>query len=315
MTATAVSGFTHTKASPKPVKPNPKGGIVAAIDGSPESLAALNTAFSLASNRKCDVQVVSVIPPFASYRFGAELDESEGQIDSLRINIRDVAVRKVIEKANPRCDWNYEIITGRVAREVVIAAEQRNAALIVVGKRAQNPLDRLLGGETTLDIVRMTSIPVLAVGDTSFSPRTIVAATDFSESSTKAARLGLQIVESPGTLYLLHVDPEVEPALEAYRVSERRHAPGDFSTLFNKQRESIQAPAGVAVECVTLSGKPADEIATFARSVSADLITCGPHGHNGLERFLLGSVSTSIVRNSKCAVLVAPPDISRRIGR
>ncbi len=316
MIATAVSrNTTDPKPGPPAIKARAAGGIVVAIDGSPGSMAALVPAFALASARKCAIQVVSVIPPFASYRYGTEIDESESQIESLRVNIRDVAVRKIIEKVSPSCDWSHEIITGRVAREVVLAAERRNAELIVVGRRAQNPLDRLLGGETTLDIVRMTSIPVLVAGPTPFPPKTVAAATDFSGTSTEAARLAVQFLGGHGTIYLVHVDPGAEPELEQYRLPERRHSPGDFSQLFDRQREAIHPPAGIDVECVTLCGTPAERIAEFAQSVSADLITCGPHGHSGLERFLLGSVSTSIIRNAKCGVLVAPTDTLRRPSR
>ena len=41
--------------------------------------------------------------------------------------------------------------------------------------------------------------------------------------------------------------------------------------------------------------------------VPADMIAAGSHSHGLLERFLLGSVSTALVRNASCPVLVVPP--------
>ena len=293
----------------------PPGGIVAAIDGSPRSLAALNAAVELASARNCPVHTINVIPPFASYAFGAELDESPNEVESLRFNIREVAIRDLLAKVRLQNDCTNEVVSGRVAREVVAAAERRLADLIIVGKRRQTPPDRFLGGEMTLEIIRMTSIAVLAVEAEHFSPKTVIAATDFSTSSTRAARLAIDLLCEKGKLYLVHVDAATDPELDEYMALERRHVRGDFSSLFREQLDDIGVPVGVNVETVTLSGKPAPQILEFAAKVGGDLIACGPHGRSGLERFLLGSVSTAIVRNSKCATLVVPPDPRMRGNR
>lgn len=159
-----------------------------------------------------------------------------------------------------------------------------------------------------LDIVRMTSIPVLAVDKPFRAPRRVVVATDFSPSTTRVARMALALAGDGGTMYLAHVDADTDVELDWRPARERRHFPGDFSRLFKNQVDEIRPGPQVSVETVTLSGKPADEIVRLAERTSADLIACGPHGHNGLERFLLGSVSTSIIRNSPCALLIAPRD-------
>jgi len=54
-------------------------------------------------------------------------------------------------------------------------------------------------------------------------------------------------------------------------------------------------------------GKPADEILQLASDVGADLIFIGSHGRTGVERLLVGSVSERVMREAKCAVLVARP--------
>ncbi|HEY4175469.1 MAG TPA: universal stress protein [Kofleriaceae bacterium] len=52
-------------------------------------------------------------------------------------------------------------------------------------------------------------------------------------------------------------------------------------------------------------GKAADEILQVAEELGADLILIGSHGKTGLERLVLGSVSERVVREAKCAVVVA----------
>jgi nucleotide-binding universal stress UspA family protein len=51
-------------------------------------------------------------------------------------------------------------------------------------------------------------------------------------------------------------------------------------------------------------GQPADMILTLATEYKSDLIVVGRRGMRGLERFLMGSVSTAVINNAKCDVLV-----------
>jgi nucleotide-binding universal stress UspA family protein len=61
---------------------------------------------------------------------------------------------------------------------------------------------------------------------------------------------------------------------------------------------------GVALETVTLDGKPAVEIVKFAQENTIDLIVIGTRGKRGLERLLLGSVAEQVIRTAPCKVLV-----------
>jgi nucleotide-binding universal stress UspA family protein len=51
-------------------------------------------------------------------------------------------------------------------------------------------------------------------------------------------------------------------------------------------------------------GQPADMILTLASEYKVNLIVVGRRGVRGLERFLMGSVSTAVINNAKCDVLV-----------
>ena len=59
-------------------------------------------------------------------------------------------------------------------------------------------------------------------------------------------------------------------------------------------------PAEVHVEW---SDNPAEAIARFARENSVDFVAMGTHGRSGLGQALLGSVATSVVRQSSVPVL------------
>jgi nucleotide-binding universal stress UspA family protein len=53
------------------------------------------------------------------------------------------------------------------------------------------------------------------------------------------------------------------------------------------------------------AGSPAREILKRASEIKPDLIVLGSHGHSGLGRFLLGSVSQKVVNEAPCSVRVA----------
>ena len=53
-------------------------------------------------------------------------------------------------------------------------------------------------------------------------------------------------------------------------------------------------------------GSPADMIVSSAAEVDARIVVMGTHGRRGLNRLLLGSVTESVLRRSRCAVLAVP---------
>ena len=63
--------------------------------------------------------------------------------------------------------------------------------------------------------------------------------------------------------------------------------------------------AGVAgVFASDVEGQYADKILTLSTDYRSDLIVVGRSGMSGLKRFLMGSVSTVVINQAKCDVLV-----------
>jgi len=60
----------------------------------------------------------------------------------------------------------------------------------------------------------------------------------------------------------------------------------------------------IAIDGQCLPGPPRTVILDEAEKWGADLIVVGSHGYNAWERFLLGSVSQSVVSHAKCSVEV-----------
>lgn len=266
------------------------GGVVVGVDGSRESIAALNSAAAIARRRQCPLHAVTVMSPFPSYRITAPGDPEEN-VNTLRMDIRDSELKHIVNVLEPADDWTHEVVLGQPARELTRIAEHRGADMLVIGRRQHAVVDRVLGGETALQIMRMSAIPVLAVDSDLEIPRTVVAAVDFSPPSILAAKTVLQLMNGSGALYLVCVESQ----------------PVDIVSGFRRLVAGLENDSAIHIETVILNGRPASAVVQFAERVGADLIAAGSHGYGRLEQVLLGSVSTGIVRNANCAVVVVPP--------
>ena len=84
---------------------------------------------------------------------------------------------------------------------------------------------------------------------------------------------------------------------------ERRQCVDEL--LADTKRRLAEAHFDVATEI--RAGDARREILDSAAEWHPDLIVIGSHGRHGLERFLLGSVSESVVRHASCSVDVVRP--------
>jgi len=137
--------------------------------------------------------------------------------------------------------------------------------------------------------------------------RRIGCAVDFSEASRAglesaaglAARLGAE-------LFVIHVSEERAAPGPAALL-----APPPVSTRVEKHGPELEAWAleaerlgAAAVRSALIRGRPAAAIVRFAAEEHLDLLVVAGHGHGGLRRLVVGSVTEEVVRAAPCPVLV-----------
>jgi nucleotide-binding universal stress UspA family protein len=139
--------------------------------------------------------------------------------------------------------------------------------------------------------------------------KTVLVATDFSETSDVALRYGKALARAFGaSLHVLHVvqEPFAQPwAVEAYGFSlatlqeewVREANLRIEKTLTDEERASYRA------ELVTRLGHPVVEILKYASEQTVDLVVIGTHGRGPLGHMVMGSVAERIVRKAPCPVL------------
>jgi nucleotide-binding universal stress UspA family protein len=216
-------------------------------------------------------------------------------------------VREQVAGISPASrDWTIELRDGDPPNVIAAVARDVNARMIVLGLGHHDLLDRLFGSETALHALRLSRVPVLAVPPNfTHLPRRAIVATDFSVASVRAARLALELVDTPRMVYLLHVAPRMELQPDAFAAWMALYGEG-VGPAFDRITAELGLPEHVGVETVTRQGKPSREVLEFARSTQADLIITGSRGAGLVDRLIVGSTATGLVRGANCAVLAVP---------
>ena len=284
------------------------GPVVVACDGAPTSHESLFSAAWCASSQLGGrIEVLGVCPPTPGVAAGMDVLPAPQELDELRRHGMLEDVRRVVSiAAAERPAWPADVLLGNPPRVLATEAARRGASMLVMGIGRHNPLDRLFGTETTLATLRESTVPVLAVGAHFPSrPHHALVGLDFSEASIVAARLALALVGPTGRMTLVHVRPSFEHPSADWQAWDAEYG-RTLPPLFDQVRAQINAPSTVMLETVTVRGDPAQALLAFAQQANVDLIAVGAQRHSLIERLVVGSVATRVLRTAQCAVLAVP---------
>jgi nucleotide-binding universal stress UspA family protein len=126
--------------------------IVAPVDFSEESIAALGTALDIADNPS-DVHVVHVTPPLEVIEWVDESGRRQRAVEEVRDQLSDEKFTQV--------DMDIEI--GDPGRGVADFAERIGADLIVIPSHGRTGLAHMLQGSVAERVVRLSHCPVLVL--------------------------------------------------------------------------------------------------------------------------------------------------------
>jgi nucleotide-binding universal stress UspA family protein len=289
-----------------PAGRQPSGPILVATDGTSAGEAAFRAASSIAGNLHSTVQVMVVVEPLPVIvpEPSAVMEPLVASPELLNV-VRDRVVAQLGKLAPKGFDLRVEVEYGRPSAEIVAKARDRKAQLIVIGLVHHGVVDRILDGDTALEVVRQSHAPVLlAASDWSGSPKTAVFAVDFSSQSMHAARVGLRLLADGATIVLAHSRPIVT-VYDGMGMWEEEYETAAMKEL-GKFADALNAPAGMQVQHVMLSGSPSGALLELAERMAADLIVAGTHGAGLMQRLIVGSVATRLMRHSTRSLLIVP---------
>jgi nucleotide-binding universal stress UspA family protein len=214
-------------------------------------------------------------------------------------------VRRQLAEVRGTDDWAIRATVGWPADSLVSVGQTWPASLIVLGLGKHGLANRLLGAETAVLVARRSVAPVLAVPrDCSRLPIRAVAAIDFTESSVNAATLAADLLGPAGSLTLVHASVLAKDA----------PPPGSLPDVYTTGardkldaiREQVQRGTKRRVQSLLVNDDVVDGLLNYVDSDGCDLLALGGHDMGLVDRFLLGSVRSRVLRHAQCAVLIAP---------
>ena len=292
------------------------GKIVVAVDGGAEGVAPVLVAEALQRRFAASISAIQVMDLSAAplpaplpslFTLARDLIGDAPYADDVRARHRQFS-----DWIGTTNDWPVHVALGTPASEILRYAEREQAGLIVVGLRRHGIVDRMLRDETTLMVARRARGVVMGIVPTLLGlPHLAVVGVDFGPASIRAARAALDVLApatpaQPASLRLVYVDRAgsgVRERSEGEAVVEQL----GVAAAFERLAAELNVPPGVTVESVVRRGAPAEELLSYVEEVHADLLAVGSLRHERVERWLLGSVTTEVIRDGRCSVLVIPP--------
>lgn len=202
---------------------------------------------------------------------------------------------------------------GEVAKDILAAASEHSADLIVIGSRGQNMVRGLFLGSVAREVIRISTVPVRLEwieatgtgGDTACERtchaglRRLLLATDFSLQAHAAEAVAARLAPHAGAVDLVHVvSPDEAARYARWPVMAR-------AALENIAHEI--AAAGGKAEVHLATGKPSEEIARAAAERDVDLIVVGKHGQGWVDSITIGSTAANLCEIARRPVLMVPP--------
>ena len=281
--------------------------ILVPTDGSAGAEAAARHALNLASLFDSEVRFLSVVDKRS---YSGDL----AGVDSLVADQREALVEGATNNLRPLEDLATETavpfessIEHGVPHESILEyADEHDVDMVAMGTHGRTGLQRVLIGSVTERVVRTSDIPVLttrAVPNEHSSYEDVLIPTDGSDAASAAIDHGLTIAERyDATVHALSVvdvsslagSYDVTPIIEAWK--------DDCERAVTEVAEAAES-RDIDVSTEVKQSTPYRAIKTYVENKGIDLVAMGTHGRTGLERYLVGSVTTRTVRTSDIPVL------------
>jgi nucleotide-binding universal stress UspA family protein len=298
--------LSHDGADTTPATPA-RGPVIVATDGGPAAGNALHAASLVAAAWGVEVEVLMVHsregPRVGGVALGLEppILRADSHGDRRRRDVELMAGHHLAD-----AEWRLEHRTGNAALEIAREASLRRASLVVLGHDARTALAAIVrGGNVALRAIRRVPCPVLVVNDWwPGLPVHVVVGVDFTVASVWAAGVAARLVRPGGRLDLVHVAPRRGDS-DAGRALEQEYEDWARGRL-ERVRTLLHRSTCVDIRAVTSEGDVAAALRRCADTPREELLVVGDSGLGRLDRLLVGSVTTALVREADVSVLAVP---------
>ena len=293
--------------------------ILVPLDGSEYGERALGWATALAGDT-VDLVLLEVTPPTAGVRdFTGKVVSSSEDISS---GYREMATKQLDEV---RARWfpdreNVTLVVaeGDPTEQILAAAHQHHADLVVMSSRGRGAIGRFASGSVADRVVRHAPLPVCVVGpggevDADVEVKRVIAPVDDSSLSVGALPIAAAIaVLHEVEAHAVHVlSPEIDDMIVP--MSGLQPLPATYSEdLLTVRQEVGQRIIDDAVDQLEslgakavgdlFTGRPADALTDLLQA--GDVLVLASHGRRGVPRWVLGSTAMKMIQNGSAPVVV-----------
>ena len=294
--------------------------ILVPLDGSPSAENVLPYARALAKRLALPVDLLEVVDFTELARSVSSADalflDRVAQDEARRSGVYLAGISESFSGIAARCLVKH----GRAADIIVEMAAAEKDTVIMMATHGRSGLNRFFLGSVTEKVLRATSSPLLVVRAKEGAAaggeaviKSLVVPLDGSELAetvmpsvvTLAKQVDLKVIlfRAYAVPYGSYTAGEgfYDPVnLDAFLAQLRQEA---IDYLESKTAE-LKRKGLAQVSYVAQEGLSADEIIKFARATPNTLIAMCSHGYSGVKRWVLGSVTETVVRHSGDPVLV-----------
>jgi nucleotide-binding universal stress UspA family protein len=198
------------------------------------------------------------------------------------------------------------LLTGPPATTILMAASQRSADFIVVGKHHRHGWRRALLGSTSDAVLHGAECPVLTVTAderhnlTAPEVKTVLCPVNFTEAARESLRVATMVAAAfDAKLIAVHVVEGDAP----------NAATSDEARVREWIGPALQQP--VSYRQLIVRGGPAERVLDCAEDLAADLLVVGAQHRLFRDETVIGTTTERLIRFAPCPVLVVPRALSR----
>ena len=282
---------------------------VLAVDGSDESVNATRAFEGLSAGEKLVVLNVVNIPGIPYPAMGA------GVAKDLSVTVE----RAMKEEGERLIDQAISLLplhigkteklleSGSPAEVILRVAQEQGADLIVLGARGLGKIREQMFGSVSHRVMTQASCATLIIKKPIRTIRNLLIPIESQEDADSVLTFfKKKPFREPCSVTVLHVIPFSEPVWPMgamippdFRKEMVAYAE-KFTNMLCRELEGL----GHQAKSLALVGAPSSTIVEQVQQTSPDLMILRTHSRSGISRFLLGSVSHSVVHHTECSILL-----------
>ncbi len=283
--------------------------IVVAIDGSPSSNHAVQALAHLAPPEEFVLVHAIALPDFNYAMISPELrTEIQAEMAAKLRKEGEGILSQAREKLPtdfPKVQEIHQI--GHPVDVILETANSSKSHLIILGARGLGAFKELVLGSTSHRVLMHAPCSTMVIKEPVPRLKKILLPVEGEEDIAIALQfLARQPFREPVDIDVIAVWPQPQLAwpitlgqtklLEMKAIEEAQDRMKSVTERLTRMNYSSQTKVGM--------GDPAFAILEQAKASQADMILMGTHARGGLARFLIGSVSHSVLHQAACPVLI-----------